>query len=334
MKIYEFTLKPQSGFGTPLKGDTIFGQFCWHLIEMQNENIKAIEFYLNKNEEEPFFIFSTAIPKEKVNGYYHYAFKIPTVPDYFLLTEHKKQKELINKFMILKEGDKLSALKNIKIDTIDLKECDLSYSFEKGRRKGNIIDHFIQPHNTINRLIGKTTTERFAPYSVDQIIYHLELALFVGINEKLINQQIIENTLVKLGEYGFGKDASIGLGRFKVTNCKETDLSNIGSQTPNACYTLSPCVPEKNCYQIKYFTPFIRFGRHGNILAKSSNPFKTPVVMMDDGAILKPINDNVFKKPYIGQAIKNVSKAKPETVVQAYSLYIPIYMEENNKNEN
>lgn len=29
VKLYEIIIKPKSGFGTPLKGDTIFGHICW-----------------------------------------------------------------------------------------------------------------------------------------------------------------------------------------------------------------------------------------------------------------------------------------------------------------
>jgi len=29
VKLYEITIRPVSGFGTPLKGDTLFGHFCW-----------------------------------------------------------------------------------------------------------------------------------------------------------------------------------------------------------------------------------------------------------------------------------------------------------------
>lgn len=29
MKLLEITIKPEAGFGAPLKGDTLFSQFCW-----------------------------------------------------------------------------------------------------------------------------------------------------------------------------------------------------------------------------------------------------------------------------------------------------------------
>jgi CRISPR-associated protein Csm4 len=76
-----------------------------------------------------------------------------------------------------------------------------------------------------------------------------------------------------------------------------------------------------------FFTPFTRFGRHGDVLAKSSNPFKNPVIMADEGGIFIPKSHESFTKPYIGRAVMNISKAEPRTVMQGYSLYLPVNVE-------
>ncbi len=153
------------------------------------------------------------------------------------------------------------------------------------------------------------------------------MALFVGIDEAVINIEQAKKGLERIGEFGFGKDASTGLGRFELAEDDEIDLSSMGSNSPNACYTLSPSVPEKDTFENMFFTLFTRYGRHGDVLAKSANPFKNPVVMADEGAILKPKTETVFDKPYIGIAVTNLSKAEPNTVTQGYSLYIPVRVE-------
>jgi CRISPR-associated protein Csm4 len=103
-------------------------------------------------------------------------------------------------------------------------------------------------------------------------------------------------------------------------------LKEIGSKSPNACYTLAPCVPEKDTFVEMFFTPFTRFGRHGDVFAKSSNPFKNPVIMADESAIFIPKSRESFNKPYIGRAVIDISKAEPRTVMQGYSLYLPVNM--------
>ncbi len=334
MKIYELTLKPISAFGTPLKGDTIFGQFCWEYAEFYKNNGKSLEQILLTYNESPFVIFSSAIPKYLLNSKYIYLFKVPTVPRLFLPQEVQKYKKQDNVFMIIEEGSNISNLKNITIQTISLFELqNTSYPKLDKSIANKIILNLAQSHNTINRLEGKTTKERFAPYSVDQIAYNplIELAIFAYINEDVINIETVKEIFIKIGLTGFGKDASTGLGRFQFISAKEIDLKKMGCSNPNACYTLSPCLPEKNTfdYTHSYFTPFIRFGRHGNKLAKSSNPFKNPIIMMDEGAVLKLKDNSILNKPYIGTPIHDVSKIEPKTVVQGYSLYIPVRLEEN-----
>jgi CRISPR-associated protein Csm4 len=193
----------------------------------------------------------------------------------------------------------------------------------------NIISIFSQPHNTINRLSGTTGNARFAPFDVEQWVFYPEtkLALFVGIDETMVTIEQIRIGLERIGDIGFGKDASTGLGRFELGEESEIDITKMGSDSPNACYTLAPCVPEKDTFIEMFFTPFTRFGRHGDVLAKSSNPFKNPVIMADEGGIFKPKFREVFNKPYVGTALSNLSKAEPRSVMQGYSLYLPVNVE-------
>ena len=154
-----------------------------------------------------------------------------------------------------------------------------------------------------------------------------ELALFVGIDDAIITIRQVKECLEMMGKCGFGKDASTGLGRFDVLGTTEIDLANMGNDSPNACYTLSPCVPGKDTFSDMFFSPFTRYGRHGDVLAKSANPFKNPVIMADEGGIFKPKSKEMFHKHYIGTAVTNISKTEPKSVAQGYSLYIPVNVE-------
>jgi CRISPR-associated protein Csm4 len=238
--------------------------------------------------------------------------------------------------MILTEGKKITSLTALKFldDSEIFKIANTNMSEETRKlmkRMGarNFMAFYPQSHNTINRLTGATGEGPFAPYSVEQGVFlpETELALFVGIDEKFIAIDQVRAGLERMGETGFGKDSSLGLGRFSLGEDAEIDLMKIGNDTPNVCYTLAPCVPEIDTYSEMFFTPFVRFGRHGDALAKSGNPFKNPVIMADDGAIFKPKTQKVFDKPYIGRAITNISKAEPKTVTQGYSIYIPMRVE-------
>jgi len=345
LQVYEIVIKPLTGFGTHLKGDTIFGHFCWQIAYDEKLVGKTIDNLLLNYQTKPFAVFSSAYPRFCVGESCYYALKRPDLPMnmVFNLPDDKKQniemrKDLkAKRWIILQKDKKISFLKNqLKYSTSELFEKDIkAYISDKTGRdiKGivskNFITAFSQSHNKINRLTSTTSAEGFAPFAVDQWVFYpeTELAIFVGIDDAFMNVQQVKEGLERIGKCGFGKDASTGLGRFEVIKESEIDLTKMGSAVPNACYTLAPCVPERDTFSEVFFTPFTRVGRHGDIFAKSPNPFKNPVIMADEGGIFKPKDTEVFNKPYMGSAIINISKTEPKSVAQGYSLYIPVMVE-------
>jgi len=345
MKTYEIVIKPLSGFGTPLKGDTLFGQFCWQITYNQHLMGKSLDILLANYQTKPFAIFSSAYPRFCVGDSCYYALKRPDLPMnlVFNLPDDKKQnierrKDIkAHRWMILQKDKKISSLKELKYRTdAKLFEEDIKAYLSdktgkdiKGTDSKNFITTFSQSHNKINRLTSTTSAEGFAPFAVEQHVFfpESELVIFAGIDDTVINISQIKECLEMIGKCGFGKDASTGLGRFDVLGTTEIDLTNMGNDSPNACYTLSPCVPEKDMFSNMFFTPFTRYGRHGDVLAKSANPFKNPVIMADEGGIFKPKSKEMFHKHYIGTAVTNISKTEPKSVAQGYSLYIPVNVE-------
>ncbi|MBE0426424.1 MAG: hypothetical protein IBX72_07230 [Nitrospirae bacterium] len=344
MKLYEITLKPLSGFGTLLKGDTLFGHFCWQIAGDDRLCGWPLGELIDNYQIKPFIVFSSAFPKFYIEKIYHYAFKTPDIPPDMLFDLPKEKRERIRKrkeykskkWMIIQENRKFRSFKELEFlsDEEVIGKANRTVSRETQKRlryagSKQFISMFDQPHNTINRITGTTGEGRFAPFIEEQQVYYpeTELALFVGFDESFINIKQVLSGLERIGECGFGKDASSGLGKFMLVKETEKYIKDMGSDSPNVCYTLSPCVPEKDTYSDIFFMPFTRYGKHGDVLAKSGNPIKKPVIMADEGAVLIPKNKEVFDKPYIGQAVTNVSKAEPKTVVQGYSLYIPVSVE-------
>lgn len=344
MKVYEIAIKPISGFATALKGDTIFGHFCWQIAYDKDLLGSPLNELLDDYSSNPFIVFSSAFPKFYIEKKYHYAFKRPDLPidEIFDFSAGKREKiekrkeNKAKKWMMVKQGERVVSFKGAAcVSDNDLfvmaKKNATDESMLKFKKSGSMSFHapFNQPHNTIDRRTGTTGVGGFAPYSVDQHMYFPEtkLALFVGINDSRISIEGVIKGLKRIGETGFGRDASTGSGRFELGEASDIDLFIMGAEKPNACYTLSPCVPEKDTFQKMFFAPFTRYGKHGDILAKSANPFKNPVIMADEGAVMFPKADDVFDKPYIGRGVTNISKAEPRSVMQGYSLYLPVRVE-------
>ena len=339
MKFYEITIRPISAFATSLKGDTLFGHFCWQAAYDPSLVEGGLETVFAQYSERPFAVFSSVYPKlKRETG--RYLLKRPDLPLSWLFPEEKESREQRYenmkerkklKWMILDQGLGID-LKNMLLlnDKAIVREA-LSISTEEVQQvidtdlTGTLIHGFLQPHNTINRFTDTTGTGEFAPYVIESCYYlpETELVLFVLVDEDLTSIDSITTGLDRIGRFGFGKDASTGKGRFEILGSDELPIPD--AKDANACYTLAPCVPDH--FDRMYFTPFIRYGKHGDRLANAENPFKNPVIMADEGAVFFLENGKTFDKPYIGRAVNNVSKAQPEAVVQGYTPYLPMKLE-------
>jgi CRISPR-associated protein Csm4 len=340
LKFYEITIRPTSGFGTPLKGDTLFGHFCWQAAYLPELIEGGLDQAISRYPERPFAVFSSLFPKTE-KGVVNYLLKKPDIPlpwlfplsdetcedRYTHLKEYKKKK-----WMLLKEDLKINLNSNHFLNDREMFDELAGYyglSDKNMEELGvfNTTARFTQPHNTINRFTQTTGTGEFAPYVKDNIYYYpgTRLALFVLIDEMLTDIERVGKGITNIGRFGFGRDASAGLGRFDVVHSVEVEMP--ATQDINACYCLAPCVPERGELERAYFTPFIRFGKHGDRLAVRRNPFKTPVVMADEGAVLIPKKRDAFKRPYIGMAITDVSKIQSGCMIQGFSPYLPFKLE-------
>lgn len=341
MKLYEATIKPLSSFGTPLMGDTIFGHFCWQVAYDQGLLNGGLNRWIACYEERPFAVFSSAWPKLSKNST-RYALRKPALPGAIFhperVGEDKKKliadrKELLKKQWMVVGRDLAFSLDEVEYKTdhellelIQKVRHGSAQPWASGYESVKYISKFDKPRNGINRLTSKTGEGLI--FSAESASYYYpgtELSIFVLFEEEATDIDRIAEGLKRIGKWGYGKNASSGLGWFELTGNVELSLSK--SQCPNACYTLAPCVPPKNVFSDYRYNLFVRLGKHGDVLARSGYPLKNPVVMAGEGGVFFPRNSEVFKRPYIGRAVMNTSKALPQSVVQGYAPYLPFRME-------
>ncbi len=343
MKLYEMHLRPTSALGTPLKGDTIFGHFCWQAAHDSSLLEGGLKGALSVYGEQPFAIFSSAFPVFADDSKRILALKKPSLPIGFFTTEHpkarleffKSAKGFKKKKWLLTESLKFDLAKMKLVTDEELVKKAANYQpsgmrrrLEKtGQQDFMITDN--HTHNSLNRLTQSTGTGQFAPY-VQEDTYYLpetELAIFVLFDEEFTDTSRIKKGMERIGQWGYGRDASTGKGRFTISYAKEVPLPD--PDGANACYAMGPACPEKNVFKYIYFRSFVRFGKHGDLLAKSANPFKKPILFADEAAVFVPKDQKMFNKPYLGSAVKDVSLVQSEAVAQGYTIYLPLKLEEN-----
>ena len=339
MKTYAITIKPESSFGTPLKGDTLFGQFCWQVVHQPSLLHGGLDTWIDQYPHRPFAVFSSAWPQLTENdGTISYCLPRPTVPATFpggmdrkqRVEERKKNKK--KKWLVVKKNRLKKKLASSPL--IDDKELFDRYFQSLGseeRRALRFASHdqqkpiitSTQAHNSINRLT-LTTGKGFDPFNVDNFHFlpGLELVIFVALDEEALDLENLQEGLKRIGQFGFGRDASTGLGRFSLG---QTDEVNWPLPTlDQACYTLAPCVPNADHIAGQFAVPFTRFGRHGDQLVLTGKPFKNPIIMAEEGAVFFPAPDHLPVTPYIGQAVTGLSQVEERTVAQGFSLYLPL----------
>lgn len=310
MQTLTLTLKPLSAFGTLPLGDTLFGQLCWLLREHEGE-AKLTELLQDYTTGNPFAVVSDAFPCGYVPR--------PTVPMHFFHKDENADRKAVKKKVWLP----LDAIQKPFADWLDVCEAK------------DFLEEHLQQHNSINRTTG-TTGEGFAPYTLDQYWYKADtlLNVYIVFNESKISAEQLRATFKTMGLFGFGRDASIGLGKFELLEAATKTLPAIANANANAVLTLAPCAPQGCGFDAKrsYYQLFTRFGRHGGSAVQSGNPFKTPVLMANTGAVF---SSNLFNATtlFVGQGLGGLndkgegilSKQIPATVQQGYAPVIPIH---------
>lgn len=290
MKLYKTTINQLSNFSTKLKGDTLFGQLCWMIIFKYGEN--RLKELLTSYDETPFLIVSDPFAK----GY----LPKPKIPSRYLNEDIDKKKENRKKIWLnfddLKNGNYQNAKKDSDIDNEDIE--------------------FDNIHNSINYKSFHTEEDNFAPYALKEYKFSPKEVYFL-INENLFSKNNLVEILTLLSEYGYGKDTTLGKGRFSFSNLEEQKLE-FNSKT---VMTLSPFSPRDIAVQKIFYDPFVRFGKMGANRAYK-NPFKKPLLLADSGSVLQ--FDKIPQKPYIGKAIKNIAQTYDDTIHQGYSIIVPI----------
>ena len=309
MQTYLFTLQPLSAFGTPLAGDTLFGQLCWTLRnQLGNDRLNTLlQGYTSGT---PFAVVSDALPAGHV--------PLPTVPSGLWAAQKEGERKLLKKKRWLSHAAMAQPFAQWQAAASG--DADVIAQNERA-----------QPHNTINRQTGTTGDGPFAPYAQSQIWFKpgTRFDVHVVLDEARLSLAEFTAALDAMGATGFGRDASIGLGKFQRIGDAETTRS-LAAADANCYLTLSPCAPQGQgfCPVRSFYQVVTRFGRHGDAAAQSGNPFKRPVLMAKAGSVFWPEALDPVQH-FIGQGLGGVgnpvSTAMPETVQQGYAPVIAIH---------
>ena len=291
MNLYKTTILPESNFATTLRGDTLFGQMCWSIkYAFGEERLKEL---LQTYETAPFLVVSDGFV-----GDYLPKPKMPSI----LLGEESEEKKINRKKIWL---------------TLEQLQSGKFVDAKTDKEVKNSDKDIVTMHNSINYKSFTTSDNgSFAPYGEKEFSISKKDIYFL-IDDSQFSLDELKIAFEQLSLSGYGKDTTIGKGRFRFGDFKEIKINN-ASKT---FMSISPFSPQGiECKEI-YYEPFTRFGKFGGDRA-FKNAFKKPILMADYASVVH--FEEVQKLQYIGSAIKNISDVHPDTVHQGYSIVIPI----------
>ncbi|MFN3590908.1 type III-A CRISPR-associated RAMP protein Csm4 [Thermaurantiacus tibetensis] len=312
MRWLAVTLRPLSAFGTPLRGDTLFGQLCWALRHRLGE-ARLEELLDGYAGGRPFLVVSDAFPL----GFLPRPELPPPPVDPLQRKTAKKGRFLAARL--------------------------LAGPLPPFPAEGDVAEEpfaaAAQPHNSLSRLTG-TTGEGFDPFQMERRwpfrwveraagkrVADVRLWVHLLLDEARLARSDLATALADVGAFGFGRDASIGLGRFAIEGWAEG--RPVQAEGADAFLALAPSAHAPGSLDAgrSFHRPFVRFGRHGADAATGANPFKMPVLLMDTGAVLRPASFDpgaLFLGRGLGGGGRLSKEAVPGTVHQGYAPVIPI----------
>ncbi len=330
MQSFCVTLKPLSAFATPLKGDTLFGQLCWAIRNRLGET--HLNQYLESyTKNQPFAVVSDAFP--------HSYLPLPKLPSCFYQLPEGEDRKAVKKLVWLPEADlqkplsewlrhaiKPSAIAS-SISNKTMGTTNVGATPSSRLNTTSLSEKHPHAHNTINRQANTTGEGGFAPYGVEQewFVPGLLWTVYLLLDTDRLSMEDCQQCLKDIGNFGFGKDASIGLGKFEIVDFQVQPLP--AQPNANACLTLAPCAPQRLGFdsQHSYYQLFTRFGRHGDVAVhQKGKPFKNPVLLAQTASVFSTPQPN---NGFIGQGIggnSELSKTLSATIHQGYAPVIAI----------
>lgn len=319
METLALRLRPLTAFGSPLLGDTLFGQLCW-AARHRFGNERLVDLLTGYTQGRPFAVVSDAFPE----GY----LPRPALP----LSRFHEIPGADRKQAKRRHWIPLAALSAPLLDWLGQAQDDgelLAAQHPETQPPRSLSITHPQPHNSISRLTGTTGRGEFAPYTQMQHWHAPEVALVcrVVFDPARLSAAEIAQLFADIGASGYGRDASIGLGKFDVEAILDAHWPH--QANANACLTLAPCALQGLAWDAGrcFYEVFTRFGRHGDLAVHEGNPFKTPLLLARAGAVLTP--RQMPEAPFIGQGLGGdgtLSKVISETVHQGYAPCIPIHL--------
>ncbi len=310
MEFIRVSLHLRSAVASAFQADTIFGHLCWAIRYLDGEEAltEFLEWY---NIGEPPLLISDGFPGDLLPR--------PFIPPAPPLGGNKRAQ--MQAFDIGKDTIRTQFLSADEFNRAINGDAVVPENKELKTTKN------VTLKNQINRFTGTTGEggqlfefeEELWSYREGEKTRSIPVSIYLKVEKGFEEQS--KRLFQFVAEQGYGKRKSVGYGAIESMEFEPFDGFSLPSE-PNGFVSLSGFVPAKTDPTHGFWKVRVKYGKLGEELASSGNPFKKPIVMLTAGSVFF---DNPPREFY-GTLVPKVTLINPEIVQYGFALPIPIKM--------
>lgn len=300
--LLQITLKVIRGTTEPLRSDTLFGHFCWALVDLWGEDVLQ-DFLATCDGSDPAVVFSDAFPADTLPR-----------PDFPFLKPHSGDVPRDRLLQSAAEAKRLRSLhylpKSVVLQILRGEEPELA-AVEGGGFATYVTEHVSMDRRNNRALDG-------ALYSLREIRPHAGLlTVYASVRPDWHEQ--FEEALRYMVAHGMGGSRSVGRGRFDIVSVRP-DSSFAGVREPDAFMSLSSFVPAREDPTDGWYRLGLKRGAAGRGMG-GSTPFKRAFLFLEPGATFRTPGP---PRPVYGRLIRNILPADSRVVQSGFALAVPV----------
>lgn len=321
MDIYRAILTPHSATRTPWQADTLFGHLCWAKLFLDGDT--ALADFLAAFKEEPPLVFSNGFPGDYLPK--------PLIPIRGRPEGPQDKAAQVDAMQVAKTG------KGVRWISRDVFENYRAGQPQPPTEIPRLTERRTVLKNAINRLTGGTTPLEEEPgggnlYNADELMFvdtqggarnRLSTSVYVKVADQTWTDEA-KRLLDALAAGGYGAKKSAGYGHFEIEAWEPYDeFQTIPETDANGFISLSNWVPAAGDPTAGYYATLVKYGKLGETLANSENPFKFPLVMLQAGSAF--FSDGPPREWY-GRLVSGIAPGHEAVVQYGYAFVVPAYL--------
>ena len=304
MALFRVALRLQAPLGTPLTSGTLFGHLCWMRREVKGE--AALEAWLERDNEANVWALSDGFPKDLLAR--------PLVRPEPPSDDPKKadeRKRLRKRDFVTREGF-VKTRSRVSEETL------------AGSLRAIADRHARFPHNTIDRRTGSTPEEGGLHFVAEDWSHsppndgpeRSEGVVEAGAERDVYvdapdgDGSEIEDIFKTLGETGYGRNSTLGRGRWTVASVTEDKELAVGPRGRLLSLSHGSVEHDMAALRCKLVA---HYGKAGPAVGGGVSPFKKPLMLTAPGATFSGEAGIRY-----GALLRNVHPDRPEIVHNAF----------------